>query len=138
MFFQEAHSGWRWILLALGLVTVVVYLMGWLNGRHYRKLDNRLGLYFVIAADIQLLLGLVLFVVLSPLTRPLFAGGNIIQDDTVRFYVLEHPLMMIVALVLIHVGRARQRRRDESHAKFRLGVIYYGLALALMLAGIRW
>ncbi|MCS6990681.1 MAG: hypothetical protein NZL95_02340 [Chitinophagales bacterium] len=136
--FNEAHSGWRWIVLALGAVVLIQHLLGWINGNHFRKMENRMSLWFLIATDIQLVLGLILYVVLSPFTRPLFAGEDFMSDDLKRFYTIEHPILMLAAIALVHIGRARQKSHEASHAKFRIGTIFYGLALVVMLVGIRW
>ncbi|MCS6917704.1 MAG: hypothetical protein RMK52_07110 [Chitinophagales bacterium] len=137
-FFQHSHSLLRWLVLAFGLIAFAMHLLGWINGRHYRKLDNRMGLAFLVALDLQLVLGLALHLILSPFTRALFSGEPFMKDPLQRFYILEHPILMLTAIALAHIGRSRQRRSDASHAKFRLGTIFFGLALILILAGIRW
>jgi hypothetical protein len=101
--------------------------------------DGQPGLFFVIAMDLQLLLGLLLYVVLSPITTGGFRDfGAAMSDSGTRFFLVEHLLTMVVAVVLVHIGRARSRRATDDQAKARTAAIFYTLALLVILLGMPW
>jgi hypothetical protein len=60
------------------------------------------------------------------------------RTSDVRFFVAEHPAMMLVALALAHVGSIAARRAATDGAKFRRGALFFGLSMALMLWAIPW
>jgi len=103
------HSIVRWVAVIAGVVALVQALRGWLGSRQWARLDDRLGLVFTSALDVQLLLGLLLYVV-SPLIRAVFADfGGALGMTAPRFFALEHALLMVVAVMLAHIGCVRAR-----------------------------
>lgn len=136
---KDIHFYLRWIILALAVIVVLKYLMGWLGKKSFTALDNRLSLFFVSAMDIQLLLGLVLYFFLSPITSNVFqSGGNVMKDPDIRFYAIEHPLTMLLAVVFAHVGRVMVKRAGTNELKFKRGTILFTLSLVLMLSRMKW
>ena len=97
------------------------------------------GAFFTIAVDTQMLVGLILYGVLSPLTWAAFSNmGAAMKDPTLRFYAVEHVVMMVIAIALVHIGRTRVQKATSDAAKHRTAAIFFGLALVLILAGIPW
>jgi len=133
------HSLLRWLVVAFGLIAFARGLVGWLGAKPWTTIDNRLSAVFVISLDVQMLLGLLLYAVLSPLTTMGFQNmAAAMQNSIVRFFLVEHLVMMIVAIGLAHVGRAKAKRADDPTAKHRLEAIFFGLAVALILYAIPW
>lgn len=133
------HSLVRWIIVGVGLAAVVVAWIGWRGGRAWRPLDDRLGLGFTTAMDLNLLLGLLLYFVFSPLTaHALRDFAAAMSDSYLRFFAVEHIGVMVVAVVLAHIGRARSKRAKGDAAKFKQAAIFYTLALVAVLAAIPW
>jgi uncharacterized membrane protein YwaF len=64
--------------------------------------------------------------------------GSAMKDSNLRFYAIEHSVMMLVAVVLVHIGRAKSKRAKVDRKKFGIALIFYGLALILILAAIPW
>ncbi len=60
-----AHSGWRYVVIFVVLLTLAKFLIGWLGRAQWQGWDQRLGLAALIAVDIQVLLGLVLWIMSS-------------------------------------------------------------------------
>lgn len=132
------HSIVRWVVLIAGVVAFILALRGWLGKRQWTRLDDRLGLVFTSALDTQLLLGLLLYVV-SPLIRAIFADFGAAMGVTgQRFFALEHALLMVIAVVVAHVGRARIRRTAEATVRHRQAALFFGLALVLIVLAIPW
>jgi len=133
------HSVLRWLVIAFGLVAVLRAISGASGRRPWTPLDDRAGRLFVIALDTQVLVGLVLYGVLSPITRTALADmGAAMKDATLRFYAVEHLAIMLGAVALVHIGRARARKAGTDAARQRTAAIFFTIALVLILLGIPW
>ncbi len=138
LFLLSLHSIVRWVVVIAGVIAVVQALRGLLGRRQWTRLDDRLGLAFTSALDTQLLLGVLLYVV-SPLIQAVFADFGAAMGVTAqRFFAMEHALLMIVAVVLAHVGRARIRRAPDDESRYRQAALFFGLALLVILVAIPW
>src|SRR5687767_7191005 len=132
------HSWLRWAVLIAGLVAVVRGMGGWSGVRRWTRIDDRAGYWFVLLLDLQMLLGLLLYFVLSPFTTQALSDfGAAMKNSGLRFWAVEHVFGMIIALVLAHVGRVRVRNAPAAR-KHRLTAIFLGLALLAILASIPW
>ena len=134
---QHAHSGLAYLAL-LALVLVIIWaLVGALSGREFQEKDRKIALIAFIICHIQLLVGLILYFV-SPLGFSLLAGGGAMADATARLTALEHPLINILAIVLVSVGFIRAKKLESSIAKFRSIYMMYAVGLVLILSRIPW
>jgi hypothetical protein len=132
------HNLLRWLVLLFGLWTLINAITGLSAKRAYTASDNRSNLLFMIFCDIQLLLGLILYFNnqwFGKLTDNMKAA---MQDAATRFFSLEHGLMMIIAWVLVHIGRSAVKRATTDRSKHKKMLIFFGLALFLILASIPW
>jgi hypothetical protein len=133
------HSLLRWAVLLFGVLAIVRALQGWFGARPWTPLDDRAGKYFVISLDVQTLVGLILYGGLSPITRAAFQDmGAAMKDAFLRFYAVEHLVMMLIGIGLVHVGRVRARKAASHVARHRTAAIFFGLGLLAILAGIPW
>ena len=131
------HSILRWAVLIFGLLTVLNALTGIFKKRPFTESDNKSNLFFMISCDIQLLLGLILY----------FGNGwfdklkNFSEykaNGAVRFFIMEHLSMMLLAWVLVHVGRVAVKKAGTDAAKHKKMLLFFGLVLLLILAAIPW
>lgn len=137
--FLHLHDTLRWLLLLSLVTTLVKYVMGWLGNQRWKKTDNLMGIVFTSLMDVQLLVGLVLYAFLSPITQAAFSDfGAVMKNSDLRFYAVEHIAMMLIAVVLVHIGRAKSKKATSDVAKFRVATIFYSLALVVILAAIPW
>lgn len=135
----HTHNLFRWLVLVALLLAVLFALTGWFGKRDWNKKDNLAGLLLTIFMDIQLLVGLILYAFVSPVTKAAFNDfGAAMKNADLRFYAVEHILMMVIALVLVHIGRAKSKKDVANLKKHRSAAIYYVIALVLVLAGIPW
>jgi len=131
------HSWIRWAALVAGLGAT---LMIWRerSGSTPSRAD-RWGLVLMAALDVQLLLGLWLYLVLSPFTAGVRSNVEVVMGDpTLRFWNVEHPAMMLVAVMLVHVGRVLARKAATARAKRRRLLVCFGMATLSMIAGMPW
>jgi membrane protein insertase Oxa1/YidC/SpoIIIJ len=133
------HSLVRWAVVILAVTVVVRAFVGWFGKREWASLDERLGLFFSISVDVQLLLGLLLYFFLSPLTTTALKDfGAAMSNPVQRFFTVDHVLAMAIAVVLVHVGRALSRKAAGAQGKHRLAAILYGLAVLAIVLAIPW
>ena len=101
---KDIHSYWAYIVLAILIFTVVNAIIGLKQKKNFTDKDLRLGLFTLIVSHIQLLIGLGWYF-MSPWYKALKENGSEVMGDKVaRLMAIEHPLMMIIAIVLITIG----------------------------------
>ncbi len=138
-FILSLHNIMRWLVLIFAVLAILRSLYGWFGKKEWAQIDDRLGLGYTITMDIQLLLGLLLYFVFSPLTRQAFQDfGAAMSNSALRYFAVEHFLMMFIAVVLVHIGRAMSRRATTDVGKHKRAAIFFTVALLLMLASIPW
>ncbi len=137
---QHLHSYWAYLVIALIIIAVINSLVGWIGKRAYLARDLRISLFTLIVTHIQILIGIILFFV-SPMVGWFNSNvetASIMKNETMRLYSLEHPLTMIIAVVLITIGFSKHKKKIESKSKFKTIFIFYGIAAVLALAMIPW
>lgn len=132
----HSHSWLAYLLLAGLLITIINSLLGYSKKRPFEEKDRKIALLGLIPAHLQGLIGIVLYFV-SPNGVAAFSG-NAMKDSVTRLYILEHPLTMIIALVLITVGYVRAKKLKDSNKRFSSLYIFYGISLLLVLIRIPW
>jgi NADH:ubiquinone oxidoreductase subunit 2 (subunit N) len=133
---QHAHSGLAYLLLAALIFAILYNLIGFMGNKPFTEGNRKIALIGLIAAHIQLVIGLVLYFV-SPNGLSNFSGANM-KDSGARLLMLEHPLMMILAIVLITVGYSRAKKLQDSNQKYKKILIFFTLGLILILSRIPW
>jgi hypothetical protein len=97
------------------------------------------GVFFTSAMDLQLLLGLLLYIFFSPLTTSAFRDfSTAMGNDVMRFFTVEHVFFMVLAIVFAHLGSAFSKRAEEPAKKHRTAALWFGLSLILLLLGMPW
>jgi hypothetical protein len=133
------HSLLRWVVLVFGVLAVGRALAGARGRTEWSAGDEKVSRWFVVTLDAQMVLGLALYLGLSPTTTIAFQDfGAAMANAVLRFWAVEHMTGMVVALVLAHVGRVRIRRAADAARRHRRAAIFFGLALAAILAAMPW
>jgi len=132
------HSYLRWILLILLLVSIFKALSG-LNGKKSLTAgDKKIWLFTMISAHTTLLIGLILLFVGRVNFTNVPEGDSIMKNTTYRFFLVEHPMMMIIAIVFITIGRGQVKKPVPDAIKYKKAFWFFVLALILILAAIPW
>lgn len=132
---KASHSHFAWLaLLAIGIAAIVA-LMAYMGKKGSSQLKT-FALIGLIMAHLQLLMGLILYFV-SPNGMSNLSGATM-KDSFGRLLALEHPLMNIIALVLITIGYSKSKKLIGTLAASKTIMIYYGLGLILILIRIPW
>jgi len=132
-FIQKFHSGWAYIALILLVFAILNSVMGLTSNREFTAKDRKIALFGLIAAHIQLLVGLILYFV-----SPLGLSGFNMKDAALRLTSMEHPLINVIAIVFITIGWSKHKKLTESPAKFKKIAVMYGLGLLLILSRLPW
>lgn len=120
----EAHSGWRYIVILVAIAAFVKLLLGLIGNGRWGRWDQLLGAALPIVLDIQLLLGIILWIV-----EQRWNGADVLRS-------WEHPVIMILVVAAAHITWTRVKASSMDAAKYRTGVIGYAIAGILLTVGI--
>jgi 4-hydroxybenzoate polyprenyltransferase len=130
------HNFLRWVILILLLVNIARHFAN--SQKPYTALDKKLGLFLMISAHITLLIGLYQ----TTLGRYGWAhvpeGTNVMKDTYWRFFLIEHPIGMLVAIILITIGKGVAKKAIPDTAKHKKAALLFTIALIIILAVIPW
>ncbi len=131
------HSWIRWVALVACVGVTLAALRGKVEGQ--KSIADRWGLVAMMTLDLQMLLGLVLYLGLSPNMQEILNhfGESMKRADT-RFWAVEHIAAMFVAIALAHAGRVLARKAATPAAKRTRLLVCFGVATLLLLVGMPW
>jgi hypothetical protein len=133
------HNLVRWVVITVGAWALLRVWSGWLRNVPWTARDTRASRLFVGVLDFQLLLGLLLYVVLSPLTHRAFQDpGAAMRDAPVRYFFVEHVTIMFAAIAIAHIGLAKVKRQSSDSGRFQTAALWLGVALAVIVGFLPW
>jgi len=133
------HSGWAYITLIILVFAVVNALIGFTSKKEFKDKDLRISLFTLIVAHLQLIIGFIAYFLSAQFEYVLDNGmGAAMKEPEIRLFVIEHPLMMILAIVLITMGFSKHKKQTTDNGKFKTIALYYGIALLFVLSRIPW
>jgi hypothetical protein len=134
-----AHSWLRWVVLLVGVYAFARAASGRFTRRPWNPADEAASRWFVMAVDLQVVIGLLIYFFFSSFTMSAWRDmGGAMADAIIRFWAVEHVIGMLVATVFAHVARVRIKKTSESARKHFAAAIFFGLALVLMLVSMPW
>ncbi len=137
--FVQIHHYLSWGVLLFALLAALRGWVGVVFTKRWNGTDATLATLLTISADFQLVTGIILYAALSPVTRSAFTNfGAAMGNPAIRFYAVEHILVMVIAVVIIHIARVKARDAQFKARKHRISAVWYTIALALMLTRIPW
>jgi hypothetical protein len=130
------HSWLRWVALVAGVAATIAVLRDNTPPPAASRAD-RWGLILMITLDIQMLLGLVMYLTV---TLPSIQGrmAEVMKDSGARFFAVEHITMMMGAVIITHVGRVLARKSASADAKKMKLLVCFGIATVLMFLAVPW
>ena len=135
---KQVHSYWAYIALLILLIAVVNAIIGLVKKKEFSNTDLRIGLFALIVSHIQLLIGLGWYFMSPWFTALKEDAGAVMSNKATRLLAVEHPTMMILAIVLITIGWSKHKKKTDSASKFKTFTIFYGLGLVFVLSRIPW
>ncbi len=136
--FQFVHSIWAYLVLGVLVIATINSLAGFFGKKEYGAKDMRLALFTLITMHIQLLIGFVVWFVSPNGLNAITTNGMGGLSSAARKLAVEHPTLMIIAVVLVTIGYSKHKKQRLSTPKFKKLAIFYTLALIAVLAIIPW
>lgn len=133
-FLQKFHSGWAYLVLLLLTIVVLLSIVGYISKKEFTATNRKLALFALILSHVQLLIGLILWVI-SPIGK---AALSDMSNSATRLTALEHPLINIIAIILITIGWSKHKKISDGINIHKNFSIFYGLGLLLILIRIPW
>ena len=134
------HNLLRWIILVLLLLSILKSYTGMTTKKSFEASDKKIWLFTMIAAHITLLLGLYQWLLgrygILSYVKP--EGVSMMKDPYLRFFQMEHPVSMILAIVMITLGYGMAKKNVEDTTKYKKAFRYFLLALVLILVAVPW
>lgn len=133
------HSYLRWVILILLLLAFYKNFVD--RQRAFTPTHQKLGLILMICADIMLLIGIYQWAagetwgLISIKSR---GFAEVMKDPVARFYAIEHPTGMLLAIIFIHLGYSYGKKAVSDPQKHKRILLYFGLALLIILISIPW
>ena len=132
-----AHSWLRWLVLILFFLVIIQSLVGLNMKRTYSPSDKSLVSLFVNSIRLQFLIGLILYLFLSPFVKAAFRDiGAAMKTASLRFWAVEHVFAMLVAIALVEIGASKTKKALSDKKKFRTQLIFFTIALLAVLSSI--
>ncbi len=137
---QFIHSYWAYLTLLLIILATLNALKGSFTKPEFSNKDFRLALFALIVTHIQVLIGLILYIFSTSAMGAIKSAGmgSVMKDSILRYFSVEHPLIMLIAVVLITIGYSKHKKKENSAQKFKTLAIFYSIALVLVLSRIPW
>jgi len=135
---KNIHSYWAYLVLLILFIAIVNGFVGKSTNRAFNSKDLRISLFGLIFSHIQLLIGLILYFVSPWFDQWSALGMGVMKDAQARLYLVEHPLMNILAIVLITMGWSMHKRHDLSGKKFSRISLFYSIGFLFLLSRIPW
>ncbi len=133
---QHLHSFLAYILLAVLIFCIIYAIVKVVGEKQFTESVRKVMLVGFIAAHLQLLIGIILYLI-SPVGLSHFSA-EAMQSTMSRIYVLEHPLTMLIGIILISIGYIKAKKPGDDARRFKTIILYYGIGLFLILIRIPW
>lgn len=134
------HNFIRWVILLLILVAIFRHLTGMTGRKAFTNGDKKTGLFLMIAAHVQLLVGLVLWFI-GDWGYKLISNssmGEVMKNPAQRFWVVEHNMGMLIAIILITIGRGVSKKNLPDASKHKRSFWFFLFALILIIVSVPW
>lgn len=134
------HNLLRWIILILLLVSIFKSYSGYSSKKQFDAGDKKFWLFTMIASHITLLLGLYqwTFGRMGLFNTDDASVGSVMKDKVARFFLVEHPTLMILAIVFITLGHGMAKKAVDDETKYKKAFRYFLIALVLILVAVPW
>jgi hypothetical protein len=117
-FIVQAHSGWRYIVLLIIVIVIIRALIGWLGKQKWSNLDTNLMLASRVSLYIQVVLGVLTYIVVQK-----WAAGF--------GFIGSHIIPAILAVGAVEFGAARAKK-SSGNKKFMFAFIGFVIAIVLV------
>lgn len=133
------HNVGRWVIIILLLLAIFKSITSKTGNKPFTSGDKKTGLFLMIAAHLMLLIGLYQWFA-GPGLEGIQSMGmkNVMKNATARFWSVEHPVGMLIAIIFITIGRGSAKKNISDRSKHTRSFWYYFLALIIIIASVPW
>jgi hypothetical protein len=126
------HSWLRWLVLLSAVYAIYKAYTGWKNQKSMNKLAN---LIYISSLHTQLVIGLLLYFVYSPITQAFIQAGMSagMKDKQLRHWGVEHLTTMLIAITIAQIGSIKSKKKPTNASQNRTALIYFSISLFLIL-----
>jgi hypothetical protein len=134
---HHLHNVLRWAVLITGAIAIIRAYKGVSAKTPFEAKDNKAGLWFVMSCHTQLLIGLILYFYLGQ--QGIFSNmAEGMKNPEARYWGVEHFLGMLIAIILVQVGRTLSKKGANDLQKHKRSLIWYSIGLLIILLNIPW
>ena len=127
------HSYNRYFLLAALAFVLFRSISGWLGKKPYEKADNAGAAALLGFTHLQALIGLILYFGASPIAKTALEDfGAAMKNPWLRYIAVEHISAMLIAVVLIQLGRTFSKKAASDEEKHKKLAIYTAIAAVII------
>lgn len=132
------HSLLRWLVVISLFIAVIRAYRGYSSNAVFSKKDNSLRHWTATIAHMQLMVGILLYSQ-SPAIKYFWQHtAQASKEWDMLFFSIIHITLMLAAIVLITVGSAIAKRKQQNRDKFKTMLILFGIALFIIFIAIPW
>jgi len=135
------HNLNRWLVLVVGLWATWQVTWGWLGRQSWQPRYLALIRGFTHAINLQFLLGVALYLLPGAFIQAALQNigwAQIMKERLLRFFTLEHPLQMIIAVVLANGALTLAQRSQAASRPLRWTALLLIVTMLLILLAIPW
>lgn len=136
----DLHSVLRWVILILLVITIAKSWKANSDKTPFTQGDRKAALFLLIGTHLNLLIGLYqwLFGRFGLITTKVPEGLSVMKSSFFRFYWVEHPVGMLISVVLITVGYSKIKKSVNGNVVDRKPFWFLLIALILIFVSIPW
>jgi hypothetical protein len=132
------HSFVRWLVLISLIFAIYMAFKGWFTNKVFSKFDDIIRHWTATITHIQLIFGLWLYFI-SPIIDYFLNNYKIaVHQREIRFFGMEHNIMMLIAILIITFGSFKAKRKPTDKEKFKTMAIWFTIALVIIFISIPW
>lgn len=121
---KNAHGIWVYIVLIMAGVAIGQMWRGYRRQEDWRPIDQNIGFYFVTAMDLEILLGVALWVM-----QGRWDGADLLRT-------MRHPTLMLAAWAAVRFGWMRVQQSPISESKFARATLFFAIGGLMMMVGV--
>jgi hypothetical protein len=128
------HSWLRWLVLGMAVVVIYNNYNGWKSGLVYTAKDKKLNTYLMILLHSQLVIGLALYLGVSPMMKDIMTNfGASMKDAGQRFWSVEHIMGMLVGIIVAQIGASKAKKQATDADKFKTGFMWFAIGILIII-----
>ncbi len=134
---EHIHSSLRYLILVFLVASILISLAKWRGNKPFTKGDKMTYLMALIFTHLQLVVGLILFVT-KDYTKLFSDMGTTMKTPALRFILVEHTFLMLIAIIFITIGYSTAKRAATDVLKHKKTFIFYLIGFILIMVSIPW